>query len=132
MVKALMSDDHLVQAPILVFPQAFLPATQQFLNSKVNSTNLVLHPSLDEGRCEELLELAKNMDVDFPHLSRASSYLRSLTDSDRRHTPYPKLKFIESGPAALNRGLNDIMLGQRLPEPKPHKLKVVFHHLPRR
>eukprot|EP00438_Fugacium_kawagutii_P004188 Skav215920 [mRNA] locus=scaffold226:186014:196681:+ [translate_table: standard] len=74
LVKATMSDDHLVQPPILVFPQAFLPATEGFFN-RINSTNLLLSASLDEGRVEELLHLAENMDVDFPHLKRGVQHV---------------------------------------------------------
>lgn len=127
LVKATMSDDHLVQPPILVFPQAFLPATEGFFN-RINSTSLLLSASLDEGRVEELLHLAQNMEVDFPHLKRGASYLRSLCDPGRRREPCVPLKFIQSGPSAFNNGLGNFQLGQRPLPPKPHKLKVVFHH----
>ena len=130
MVKALMSDDHLCQPPILVYPDSFLPATQVFFN-RINSTDLVLHPSLEEGRCDELRDLAQNLEADFPHMSRGAGYLRALTNPERHCEPYPKLSFIDSGPSALNRGLGDLQLARLPPAPKPHKLKVVFHHLPR-
>lgn len=131
MLKALMSDDHLSQPPILVYAHSFLPSTESFFN-KINSTNLVLFPSLDEARCDELLELAKYLDIDFPHMSRGTAYLRSLTRSDRQRQPYTKLRFIESGPSALNNGWGHLQLGPMAPAPKPHKLKVVFRHLPAR
>lgn len=130
MVKGYMSDDHLSQPPLLVYAHSFLPATQAFVN-KINSTELVLRPSLEEGRCEELLELAKHIEQDFPHLQHGAAYLRSLTNADRPHVPYPRLRFIESGPVAFNNHLAGLQLGQRPPDPKPYKLRVVFHHLPR-
>lgn len=125
-----MADDHLVQAPLLVFPQSFLRTTESFFN-RINATDLVLAPSLDEDRCDQLLALAANLEADFPHLSRGAAYLREITAA-RQPQRCPVLKFIESGPGAVNRGLVDLQLGQRPPAPRPHKLKVVFHHLPQR
>lgn len=131
MLKGLMSDDHLSQPPILVYAHSFLTSTQSFFN-KINSTDLIMSPALDEARCDELLELAKYLDIDFPHMARGAAYLRSLTRSDRHRQPYTQLRFIQSGPSALNNGLGNLQLGPMAPAPKPHKLKVVFHHLPGR
>ena len=126
MVKQTMSDDHLIQPPILVYPQAFLDATQNFFN-RINSTRMLLHPELEESRCEDLLELAQNMQSDFPHLNRGAMYLKSLAEGTRPIEPCGTLKFIESGPANFNNG-GGLRLGQRPVPPRPYKLKVVFHH----
>ena len=130
MVKQTMSDDHLAQPPLLVYPQAFLDATQAFFN-RINSTQMLVTGSVDEDRSQELLELAENISKDFPAMSRGVAYLRSLATGDIHRKPCGPLKFIESGPAAFS-GLGDLQLGQRPPPPKPYKLKVVFHHLPAR
>ena len=125
-VKASMSDETLIQPPILVYPHSFLPATQAFFN-QVNSSSLLLTASLDESRCEELCLLASNIEKDFPHLNRGAGYLKSLTDAQRYRAPAPVLKFIEAGPSASN-NLNGMQLGNRAPPPKPYKLQVVFRH----
>jgi len=130
MVKATMADERLSQPPILVYPQCFLPATQGFFN-RINDTNLLVTASLDQGRCEELSELAENIQKDFPHMQRGVAYLRSLMDGDRRWQPLPRLQFIEAGPAA-SLGLGNLQVGQPPPPPKPHRLQVVFHHQPAR
>ena len=126
-----MADDRLCQPPILVYPESFLGSTENFFR-RINVTNQFFTPSLEEARCDELLELAKNISKDFPHLSRGAAYLKSLTDPNRQFEECKPFRFIQSGPTALNRGLGDLELGQRPPPPMPHKLKVVFHHLPPR
>ena len=130
MVKGAMSDGHLIQAPILVYPQAFLPATESFFR-KINSCTSFLTASLDEARCQELTEMARFIEMDFPHLQRGVAYLRSLVDSDRPRQPSPTLKFIEAGPKA-SLGFNNLQLGPQAAPPRPHRLQVVFHHQPAR
>ena len=127
MVKQTMSDDHLVQPPLLVYPEAFMNATQNFFN-RINSTQMLRHSTVDEGRAEELLDLAKNVQLDFPHLNRGAEYLKTLAEGTRPIEPCGTLKFIQSGPANFHGGLGAVRLGQRPLPPKPHKLKVVFHH----
>ena len=127
MVKATMSDDHLSQPPTLVFPHKFLPVTENFFR-RINGTSHLLSASLEEGRCEELINLATNIEADFPHLKRGALYLRSLADQNRHIEPCKPFRFIEAGPSAF--GLGDVQLGQRPPPPKPYKLMVKFHHLP--
>lgn len=129
MVKQSMSDDHLIQPPILVYPEALLPATSNFFNNinNIDASGFLLSACLDEGRCQELLDLAENIEKDFPHLQRGVAYLRSLTNQDRQHQLCPRLKFIDAGPSASH-GLGDLRLGPRPCPPKPHKLQVVFHH----
>lgn len=126
MVKQSMSDQELIQAPLLVYPHSFLPTTEHFIN-QINGSNMVLTAAVDEGRAEELLELASHIEKDYPHLARGVAYLRSLCDAQRRREPCPDLKFISAGPRASN-GLNDVVLGNPMAPPKPHKLQVVFHH----
>lgn len=125
MVKGTMSDDRLVQPPILVYPHSFLPATESFFN-RINTTDMHLTPSLDDERRAELINLADNIEKDYPHMGRGVAYLRSLAGQDQCRQQSPALKFIEAGPSAL--GLGDMQLGPRRLPPKPHKLQVVFHH----
>ena len=128
MVNAKMSDAFLSQRPVLVFPQSFLGVTEAFFN-KVNSCTVLSTASLEDSRCEELQEMAECIEKDFPHMSRGVSYLRSLTDPDRRREPCPRLKFIDAGPSlSWAHGLGDLRLGPGLPPPKPYPLQVVFHH----
>lgn len=68
-VKAAMSDESLIQDPILVLPQSLMPATQNFFNA-INRTSVTLRADLEESRCDELRTLAKHLEVDFPHLQR--------------------------------------------------------------
>ena len=114
MVKQRMADDRLCQPPILVYPESFLGSTENFFR-RINVTNQFLTPSLEEARCNELLELAQNISQDFPHLSRGAAYLKSLTDPNRQFEQCKPLRFVQSGPTALNRGLGDLELGQRPP-----------------
>lgn len=125
-VKASMSDQTLIQPPILVFPQSFLPATQSFFN-QVNCSRLLLSASLDECRSHELSLLSNSIQQDFPHMTRGANYLKTLTDAQRQRAPPPVLKFIQAGPSAPN-NLNGMQLGNRAPPPKPYKLQVVFRH----
>lgn len=128
MVKSSMSDTHLIQPPLLVYPSAYVSATQSFIN-KINSTTAKLIADLDEGRCEELTQMAHFIELDYPHLRRGVAYLRSLVDKDRPRQPCPVLNFIEAGPSA-SLGLGDLRLGPPMAPPKPYKLPVVFHHRP--
>ena len=127
MVKQTMADDRLVQPPLLVYPEAFLGATQAFFNS-INSTKMLVTGKVDHDRSQELLELAENISKDFPHMSRGVDYMRALAAGTTYQQSCGTLKFIESGPGVLNCGLGDLQLGPRPPPPKPYKLKVVFHH----
>lgn len=126
MVKASMSDDHLIQPPLLVYPDCFLQTTQHFIN-RINSTDELLSPCLEQARRDELSALADHIQQDFSHLQRAVQYLKALAGEDRARQPCQGLKFIEAGPSASS-GLGDLRLGPRPLPPKPRKLQVVFHH----
>ena len=128
LVKTSMASPTLSQKPLLVYPQSFLPATERFFRT-INSCNLFLTASLDESRSTELNELAKYIELDFPHLRRGVAYLRSLSDENRRRLPSPHLRFIEAGPTAAH-SFGDVRLGARRAAPTPYKLQVVFHHHP--
>ena len=96
LVKLSMSDTHLSQDPLLVFPEACLGYTEQFFN-KVNSTKAIVQQELDEDRVGELQELAAAFKKDFPYMSRAIEYYDDLCNAQRRRAPYPHLDFIDSG-----------------------------------
>ncbi|CAK9042286.1 Uncharacterized protein SCF082_LOCUS24342 [Durusdinium trenchii] len=82
MVKASMSDDHLIQPPLLVYPDCFLQTTQHFIN-RINSTDELLSPCLEQARRDELSALADHIQQDFSHLQRAVQYLKALAGEDR-------------------------------------------------
>lgn len=126
MVKLSMSDGILSQPPLCVYPQSLLQSTESFFNC-LNSTTSILTQSLDETRAADLNELASVIEVDYPHMGRSVRYLRQITNGDRPRAPYKQLGFISAGPQA-NAGVGNVQLGRPSPAPKPHKLRVVFHH----
>ena len=126
MVKLSMSDGILSQPPLCVYPESLLQSTEIFFNG-LNSTTSILTQSLDESRAADLSELASVIEADYPHMVRSVRYLRQITNSDRPRAPYTPLQFIAAGPQA-NAGVGNVQLGRPAPVPKPHKLRVVFHH----
>ena len=126
MVKMFMADEKLSQPPLLVFPQAYLAQTEAFWN-RVLSTDATLQATLDDQRAEEIRALADEIESDFPHMSRGVAYLRTLADPNRHRAPCSRLKFLEAGPRTEN-GTTNLKLPPRPLAPKPHKLKVTFHH----
>lgn len=126
LVKGNMADVSLSQPPLLVWPQSLLPTVEHFWN-RVNTTQEVVQQSLEQYRVDELMELAAQIDMDFPHMSRATQYYRNLVDPARPRKPYERLKFIEAGPHAASR-VGEVRLGERPPPPRAHRLEVVFHH----
>ena len=126
LVKLTMSDDILCQPPLLVYPHSLLQNTERFWNN-VSQANKLMTQSLDDARAEELLDLATNLERDYPHLSRGARYLRSLCDPDRHREPCCRLHFVEAGPQN-GMGMAHVQLGRPAPPPKPHRLQVVFHH----
>lgn len=120
-----MSDSCLVQSPLLVWPQAFVNSTEGFWN-RVNQTDLVVQQHLDEERASELLRLAKALERDYPHMTRAINYYRTLVSGEKVRQPYQAIKFVQRGPNVNDR-VSAIELGERPPPPKPRQLQVVFH-----
>ena len=125
LVKQQMSDLHLSQPPLLVFPESCISETEGFFNA-ANSTSSVIQQSLDPERCEEIQRLATAFKHDYKHLNRAAVYYGELTNPDRFRFPYPQLEFVAAGPSAHLR-LAEIQLGARPPPPKPRHLQVTFH-----
>ena len=126
LVKCNMSDSNLIQPPLLVWPHALLGSVEHFWN-RVNTTGEIVQQSLDQSRADELLELARQIDIDFPNMNRATQYYRSLVDPNRPRKTYEHLKFAAAGPHAAAR-VGEVRLGDRPPPPRPHKLEVIFHH----
>ena len=125
LVKMNMSDDHLSQDPLLVYPAGLEASTLHFWRT-INQSAKKLYAELDDDRKGELSKLAAAFKNDFPHLQRAVNYYGSLMDDNRpRQTP-PVLRFVEAGPHAGSR-VGVVELGQRPPPPKPFHLKVKFH-----
>ena len=126
LVKGYMSDTELSQPALNVYPEAFKDATGQFWSS-VNLTNDIVQQKLEDARRQEILELARYLEQDFPHLDRTVRYYRSIADPARPRKPYPKLSFIAAGPAASSR-IGDVKMGECPPPLCNHPLQVVFHH----
>ncbi|CAL1173955.1 unnamed protein product [Cladocopium goreaui] len=126
MIKGNMSDASLIQPPLLVWPESLVGDVERFWNN-INSTQQVLHSMLDDTRVDELRLLADQIEADYPHMSRAVQYYRSLMDHRRPRKPYEQLCFVEAGPQAAAR-VGQVQLGERPPPPRHHKLEVVFHH----
>lgn len=126
MVKGFMSDQHLIQPPLLVYPESFLASSEHYF-IQTNITGEVVQQQLEDDRIAELEALAAAMLKDFPHFDRVVRYYRTLIDMERPRKPYARLAFLDSGPFQRN-GLNNVQLPERPPEPKNHWLQVVFHH----
>ena len=123
LVKANMSDSTLSQNPILTYPSHLLPQSEHFWN-RVNVTDAVIHPELEEARRAELAELAAAISHDFPSYGRAVEFYRKMLHPGE-FQPYSHIKFVHV-PKAHARSLA-MNLGERPPPPKPHFLQVVFH-----
>lgn len=123
-VKQHMSDEFLVQKPLLVMPESLISETQNFMH-KINTAPTIT-PSLSPERREELRDLATEIKKDFPHLGRAVSYYWSLLDDARVLQPYPPIKFASQVARSGNRW-RQFNLGERQPRAKPHVLQVKFH-----
>lgn len=126
LVKGYMSDTSLVQDPLLTWPQSLMPTTENFWN-RVNVTDEVVQQSLDQSRVDELMLLADQLGRDFPHMSRAIQYYKTLVNPQRPRKPFAQLEFVNAGPQASTRA-SQMRLGARPPPPRPHRLEVVFHH----
>ena len=125
LVKMQMSDAVLSQNPLNVWPEAFLPITENFWN-KVNNTRHVVQQHLDLEREQELERLHTAISQDFPHLNRSVAYYKTLLDSSRPRKPYANLDFVDAGPNAAER-IPNVQLGDQPAPPRPHPLQVVFH-----
>ena len=126
LVKGNMSDTTLIQPPLLVWPESLIGSVEDFWN-RVNTTQEIVQQSLDQTRVDELLELAAQIDADFPNMGRATQYYRTLVDPNRPRNTYEQLKFVAAGPHAASR-VGEVRLGNRPPPPRAHRLQVTFHH----
>ena len=126
MVKGNMADTQLIQAPLLVWPHSLLNDVENFWNA-VNETEEIVQQSLEPSRVDELVQLADQIEKDYPHMGRSVQYYKSLVNPNRPRKPYEKLEFLAAGPQASSR-VGDVRLGQRPMPPRPHRLEVVFHH----
>ena len=121
-----MSDRELSQPPLAVYPHSLLGTTEEFFNKLSQGVVSLVTAKVDDARQLELIELADQIEKDFPHLIRGARYLRKVACPDRQREPCCKLRFVEAGPRAAL-GL-DVQLGRPAPPPKPYKLEVTFHH----
>ena len=126
MVKGYMSDQSLIQPPLLCYPASFAASTENYFN-QINSTREVVHQELEAERIAELESLAAAISKDFPHMDRAVRYYRTVIDMARPRKPFSRLSFLDAGPFQRN-GLGNVQLPQRPAEPMNHWLQVVFHH----
>ena len=122
-MKQFMSDGQLSQAPLLCWPTALRRDTEEFVR-QINTTAAVAWPQLSPERSEQVSELADAMEQHYPHLRRAVAYYRSLATGSVRQTPYPTLKFIANGPAAIRGGV-DAQLEPPVRR-EAHELRVQF------
>ena len=65
MVKGYMSDQSLIQPPLLCYPASFAASTENYFN-QINSTREVVHQELEAERIAELESLAAAISKDFP------------------------------------------------------------------
>ena len=126
MVKGYMSDTSLIQPPLLVYPEAFVPSSEEYFG-QVNSTRHVITQSLESERIADLEALAQTFSKDFPSLDRCARYYASLVDMDRARKPFPRLAFVDAGPGSRNH-LAGVQIPVQPAEPRNHWLQVVFHH----
>ena len=123
LLKMNMSDEGLSQKPLLVYPSHLVPESEHFWN-RVNVTDKVIQPVLEEARRAEIAELATAISKDFPSYGRAVDFYRKMLNPGE-FQPYSPIKFLHT-PKANARFLQ-MNLGERPPPPKPHFLQVVFH-----
>lgn len=126
LVKAEMSSTGLSQDPLLVWPAALQSQSKRFLEV-CNRTDLVLEPSLDDDRKDEIRQIANAIRHDYPHMLRCVHWYESLLKREQASLdPYTQLTFLrnvaDDGPS-----IHDFQLGARAPAMRPHDLQVVFH-----
>ena len=124
LVRQHMSDGFLSQNPLLVMPQALKGETNYFMRMANSAPSI--NPWLNPERREELKNLADEIAVDFPHMGRAVTFYRSLLVENPLVEPYPRIKFLGNVAQSGQRWCQ-FNLGDRMPRPKPHPLRVTFH-----
>lgn len=124
LVRQQMSDSFLSQNPLLVIPQTLKGETDYFM--RMANAAPSVDPWLSPERQEELKHLADEIAVDFPHMGRAVTFYRSLLVENPSVEPYPRIKFLGNIAQSGQRWCQ-FNLGDRMPRPKPHPLRVTFH-----
>ena len=127
MVKSRMSSTTLCQDPVLCMPTSLQTETTEFLRK----ANLATCPKktwgIEQERVGELSLLARALERDFPHMTRAVTwYTNMLKGKPENMSSVPELSFLRNAPA-VPENLHDFQLGARAPEPRPHCLQVSFH-----
>lgn len=126
LVKQNMSDSFLSQCPILVWPAALMRRTNEFFEN-INDPQLSVTGEFTPERREELLLLKRNIEKDFPHMTRAMKYYEDALNPALQRSAFPRITFCNYASADPGRW-HRINLGQRAPPPRPHALQVVYHH----
>lgn len=126
LVKQNMSDSCLSQRPILVLPSALMGRTGEFFQ-RLNDPGLALTGGFTPERVEELQLLKKNIEKDFPHMTRAMKYYEDAMNPRLSKAPFTQITFCNHAAADPGRW-HRINLGERAPPPRPHALQVVYHH----
>ena len=126
LVKQNMSDSFLSQRPILVWPAALMRRTNEFFEN-INDPQLSVTGEFTPERREELLLLKRNIEKDFPHMTRAMRYYEDALNPALQRSAFPRITFCNYASADPGRW-HRINLGQRAPPPRPHALQVVYHH----
>lgn len=128
LTKLRMSSEHLSQTPLLIYPEGYIASTRHCWARVANPDAALpfVRPSMESDRRGELDKLRRQFEVDFPHLARAGAYYKFLTDPNRDKQAPMRFEFIDVGPTADDR-VGDVVLGNPGIQPKPYKLRVVFH-----
>ena len=122
-IKMNMADKNLCQTPLLVYPGSMVSQVEEFLNS-INTTTKVVTAEFDGERATEIRELADAIERDYPHLSRAVAFYRSLLASSRLEW-CPQFSFIRAIRSSSR--WCQINFGERPLPPKPYHLQIRFH-----
>lgn len=122
-IKMNMADKNLCQTPLLVYPGSMVSQVEEFLNS-INTTTKVVTAEFDGERATEIRELADAIERDYPHLSRAVAFYRSLLAPSRLEWR-PQFSFIRAIRSSSR--WCQINFGERPLPPKPYHLQIRFH-----
>ena len=122
-IKMNMADKNLCQTPLLVYPGSMVSQVEEFLNS-INTTTKVVTAEFDGERATEIRELADAIERDYPHLSRAVAFYRSLLAPSRLEW-CPQFSFIRAIRSSSR--WCHINFGERPLPPKPYHLQIRFH-----
>ena len=123
-MKHHICDTELSQDALLVLPGCEKLQIHRFLQTAAVHAGVLA--TIDPARQEDLLEISKGFER-YPQFERAAAYYRMLAGVEfRPRLPVQKLGFLLTG-GVRTQGLPTATLPERVPQPKPHPLRVRFH-----